>query len=429
MVLALTCGVWLAASESVGAVDLQRPPAARRFALLASWLDTVDRHVAGETDPPLLGAAAWTGDDLRRLWFDIQVFVGVVERPTANRFVLQLMVADQQGSWRSPEAKLSRADLEDLSVLVRRLGERGLAPALRRAIIVHTDLITLTGDVVRQSAGPAQLGAPVRMRVGDGTSAGAESISAHWEIARLIASRLLQASPDDVFVRDWYRATLAIEQRFEAFDSLHLAQALESLPADPVVLMLAGAQHEAFASPMFQAFRRSALQLRMQPDMQATGAELAAAERLLRAALRHDPAHGEARLRLGHVLGERGRHAEAVRELAAALPRLDEPLLEYCALLFLGASHEALGAIADARAVYERAAAMTPGARVPHLALARLLGDAGEPDEARRRLSLGLAPVRDERLLEPWWAYRGLQGRHGAAWLDDVRRASAAGAP
>lgn len=420
----------LVAGETTGrAQSGQRHADGPRFVLLASWLDTIDRHVAGEADATLHAAATWSGDDLRRLWSDIQVLVSAIARPTAKRYELELMQVDRQEAWRTPEVTLGLAERTEIDGLAKRVSARGLAATLRRAVVVHTDLIMVAGDTVRQSAGPARQGAPMRMSVADGTTAGAESLSAHWEIARLMTSRLLQATPGDVFGRDWYRATLAVEQQLEVFDSPHLTQALKALPNDPVILMLAGAQHEAFASPMFQAFRRAAQRLRMRPDIDTRSAELAEAERLLRRALQQDPAYSEARLRLGHVYGERGRHADAVRELTAAVPGLEEPLLEYCALLFLGASHEALAATADARAVYERAAAMTPGARVPHLALARLLGDAGEQDEATRRLRLGLAPTTDERAIDPWWAYRGLQGRHGARWLDAVRRASTAGVP
>lgn len=429
-VLAVACGVCLVAGELTGLAQSGRRHGERpQFVLLAAWLDAVDRHEAGDADPALLAAATWSGDDLRRLWTDVQLLVSFIERPTAKRHELELMQVDRQEAWRVPEVKLSDAARTEIDGLARRVMARGLVTTLRRAVVVHTDLIMVAGDRVRQSAGPARQGAAMRLSVADGTSAGAESLSVHWEMARLIASRLLRAAPADPFVRDWYRATLAVEQQREVFDTPHLTQALKALPNDPVIALLAGAQHEAFASPMFQAFRRAAQRLRMRPDIDTRAAELEEAERLLRRALQHDPAYSEARLRLGHILGERGRHADAIRELTTALPGLEEPLLEYCALLFLGASHEAIGAAADARAAYERAAAMTPGARVPHLALARLFGEAGDQEEATRRLRRGLAPMSDDRTIDPWWAYRGLQGRHGAAWLDAVRRASAAEAP
>ncbi len=428
--LAVTCGVCLMASEPTGlAQTRQRHADGPRFGLLTSWLDTVSRHEAGAADSPLLAAATWSGDDLRRLWYDIQVLVAFIERPTAKRYELELMQVDRQEAWRPPEATLTDTARKELDGLAMRVRALGLTTTLRRATVVHTDLIMVAGDTVRQSAGPARQGAAMRMNIADGATAGAESLSAHWEIARLIAARILRTAPADAFVRDWYRATLAVEQQREVFDVAHLTQALKMLPGDPVVLLLAGAQHEAFASPMFQAFRQAAQGLRMRPGIDVRRAELAEAERLLRRALQYDPAYSEARLRLGHVLAERGRHADAIRELTMALPGLEEPLLEYCALLFLGASHEALGAPGDARAVYERAATMTPGARVPHLALARLLGDAGEQDDAARHLRLGLAPTTDERAIDPWWAYRALQGRHGVAWLEAVRRASTAGTP
>jgi Flp pilus assembly protein TadD len=48
------------------------------------------------------------------------------------------------------------------------------------------------------------------------------------------------------------------------------------------------------------------------------GAELGKAERLFRQSLELNPKQVEARIRLGHVLGRRGRHQEAIVELRRA---------------------------------------------------------------------------------------------------------------
>ena len=44
-------------------------------------------------------------------------------------------------------------------------------------------------------------------------------------------------------------------------------------------------------------------------------------------------------------------------------------------------------------------------------------------------MALAMAPPRDARDADPWWRYLAAQGRRGAVWLDEVRRASTTTVP
>lgn len=399
---------------------------------LTTWLRVVETHVPGQIDGALIAATAWTRDDLQLLWIDIQVLLLLVGRPGDTRFRVVPLVpragfpgaADTRVTVRFSPAQ--RAIVDDLADRIR---ASGVNAVVKRAALVHTDVATLTPDRIAVSNGPVSMDAPLRMMIGDGQSAGAEAVSTHWDLARMLVASVSPAPGRDPWVRDWYRATLALGQQVESFDSLHLGHALRLFPDDPGILFLAGCQHEAFAAPLMQEFARGFRGSRLRPDIEDEGAELRRAERLFRQALASDPAHHEARLRLGRVLAVTGRHEAAVVELRRALLDTDDRELQYFAALFLGAAHEGTGDAGAAEAAYLRAAELAPQAPAPHLALARLAQRAGDRRGLEDRLSRALAPPTGPDDTEPWWAYRAAQGRAAAAQLDEVRRTWARSAP
>jgi hypothetical protein len=78
-------------------------------------------------------------------------------------------------------------------------------------------------------------------------------------------------------------------------------------------------------------------------DVDSAPLELRRAESFFRGALSQDPAHAEARLRLGRALGLLDRHADAASALRAASESLADSQQRYYGDLFLGAEEEALG--------------------------------------------------------------------------------------
>lgn len=388
-------------------------------ALLDQWVVAVETHSAGRVDPPLTGAARWSSDDLRRLWVEAQILLEIVGDPRRTRFEVEPLVYDRRTlnhvrTFRPAE----RAAIDALAARVRLVGTTVF---VTRAAMVHTDLVTLAADAVRASAGATTMGAPMLMLVGDGGSAGAESVSLHWMLARMLLVRGVPLPGLDLFVRDWFRATLAMAQATEIFDSVHLRVALRVLPDDPVVLLLAGCAHEALATPLFQAFAAAARTRVMRPDVESAERELRRAEGYFRRALEGDPGLSEARVRLGQVLGAQGRHADSRRELELAVQAPLEPAMAYFAALLTGAAHRALGDAAAAEAAFRRASVLAPDARTPQLALAGVLRDLGDREGSAASLARALTPPSMHDAIDPWWRYRGIRGHGSATWLDALR--------
>jgi tetratricopeptide (TPR) repeat protein len=173
-------------------------------------------------------------------------------------------------------------------------------------------------------------------------------------------------------------------------------------PNDPVLLLIAGSQHEAYAEPRIQG------PMDLMRNLGVSTIALPAAEReiaagFLQRAIDADPQAAEPRIRLGRLLGLRGRHEDARRELVRALAQPLPPAIEYYAQLFLGTEQATLAQPDEARRAFERAEALYPHAQSPRLALSRSLRDTGDRDAA---LSAVLGLDREPQPgADPWWAY------------------------
>ena len=164
-----------------------------------------------------------------------------------------------------------------------------------------------------------------------------------------------------------------------------MTRALELFPNDPDVLFFAASAHEAFAGVRTQARHaidesaegRDALTCRTRtPSCAAPSSCTSAPSSEIRTIV-------EARIRLGRVLGLRGRHEEAVDQLRQGQVGRVSRCCRYYAHLFLGAEFEALGNGAEARQSYEQAAAVAPTAQSPLLGLSRVADQAGDRAAAR----------------------------------------------
>ena len=262
--LALTLSMFTAARPAVAA---QGPPVDDwRPAPLDAWLGVVEGHAPGTVDGALLTAADWSLDDLRASWIGVNVALEAATTKKRSGFdVMPLDLAARPRRDMAFRIRLSRGERRDLERLVGRLRAIGVATALKRAVVLHTDLVTLVPQLVRASSSPVAIGAPTRLNVGDGRSAGAEALNVHWDMARLMVRLLPRSDATDRFARDWFRATVALGQREEFFDARHVREALLRCPDDPVLLFLAGAEREAMASSFFQAFRRATAASRIRP--------------------------------------------------------------------------------------------------------------------------------------------------------------------
>ena len=268
----------------------------------------------------------------------------------------------------------------------------------------------------------------------DGQQLGLQNTISHWTIGRRLLDAVrpvdskssLQTRPDPVaddFVRRWYIAGAAYMMRIRNIEPAHFTRGLQLFPDDPDLLFFAASAHESFAGVRTQSVMRL---LKARRDVsfgvKDEGAELRQAEQLYKRALDRNPKFVEARIRLGRVLGQRGRHDEAIEQLKQGLT-IGEPLLQYYANLFLGGEFEAQGNGAEARRSYERAAAIEPLAQSPLFGLSRLADQAGDGAAAREAVARVLKlPPKDYERADPWWVYEVAQSRDVDLLLADIRR-------
>jgi tetratricopeptide (TPR) repeat protein len=192
----------------------------------------------------------------------------------------------------------------------------------------------------------------------------------------------------------------------------HLNTARRTLGDDPVLLLQEGALHQVFAHPRAQAAfeaaarqggRRRGLtpgQGAMLPVRRSIASERVDAERAFRDALRLEPALHEARIRLAHVIHDRGRFDDALDELDRVSVTTLTPMLRFYFHLVRGRAERALDRLDAARLSFESAHAIVPNAQTPRLALSEVtlaLGDHVAAREHLAALSEGTASVED-----PW---------------------------
>jgi tetratricopeptide (TPR) repeat protein len=165
--------------------------------------------------------------------------------------------------------------------------------------------------------------------------------------------------------------------------------------------------YEGLASPRVQlVVQRARLSTGMSYAIGSADANFRRAERFLRRAIELDERALEARVRLGRVLGQQGRHEDASRELQRAAADASENRFAYYAHLFLGAEEAALDRLDRAREAFERAAALYPGAQSPALSLSLLARRTGDRAGAARILERALAAARGESDRDdPWRGY------------------------
>ncbi|HET9360605.1 MAG TPA: tetratricopeptide repeat protein [Vicinamibacterales bacterium] len=381
------------------------PRVLSRIDRLDAWLSAVEQHRSGTVDGWALGVRDWDAAALDLLRADLGTIVSMIREP-------KRVVYD------GAELARLKAIAQDV---VSRGGENRI---LRRGAMLHADIAMFAPFKNIPSRKPA--GGPIRI-VNDGQQT---DVDRHFEFGRTLldsvqvqAARGARAGPGaDETVRLWYLAIGSYLQAFGEMDFRHVERSLQLFPRDAEVLFFAACLQEMASSPQAQ----SALQA-IGPSKGTTssvrgeGAALREAERLFRQALDRDPLHVETRLRLGRVLGRRGRHEEAARELRQARAATESMLLQYYANMFMGAELEALGRTTEAREAYELAADTYQKAQAPRLALNAMAASAGDRTEALRVIESALRPASIEPDDDPWWDYYTAQARATDVLLGQLR--------
>jgi tetratricopeptide (TPR) repeat protein len=346
-------------------------------------------------------------------------------------------------------ARWSRSDLEGvLEQLERTVAVSDQARLLRRAIVLHTDLLVL----LRGPSGydlPADEDRSVGL-VADAIQMGVRRGTVQWEFVRRLVDRLHEATSDraeaDEFVRLWYRATAAFLESWEDWpeSDAHLAAAKRLLGEDPVLLLYEGTIHEAYAGPAIQSLEAPKELRPPEPVRFATGSifsvpnlqraaakavwvfqsadvETQEAARLFRQAIAKDPRLAEARVRLGHVLGMRGRPGEAAGELQQGIDLAASPLLRYWGLVFLGREQRRLGNDREAADAFARASALYPDAQSPRIGLSQIAYDRGDRDGALRDFQAIFTARTDRDFGDPRLVYGHTHVPGADAWLAELR--------
>ena len=418
------------AQSTTRPLELKRPS---RSEHLRQWVEAIERHTAGENDEALGVFDAWRPDDFDKLTIDINTLLALISDPSLRTFSYQ-----QRGPGRQTliHVVYSGSDLRVILEVARTVRGRGVPDSviipperlaknrnhlLKRGAIFHTDIAieVRLGNRSRSGAVPEGL-EEFTLLMPDGRSQGMAADVGHWEFARSLLDKVVPAAARDEFVRAWYGATAAYLAALNQLMPGHFTRGFRLFPDDAPLLFFAGCLHESLAAQRVQeAMQSAASPSNVKFDVSSGRTELRDAESLFRKALKVQPDHLEARIRLGRVLGLRGEHAEAETLLRKAVGDAREPLLQYYAKLFLGAEKEALGDRAQARDLYEDATMLYPEAQSPRLALSLLSAVDGRHDDALATMAVVLG-LPGERRNDPWWTYYNSQGRNAPEALGAV---------
>ena len=214
---------------------------------------------------------------------------------------------------------------------------------LARGLVLHTDAALVN------RGRPEDAGSPLFVVVKDGRLVGAGERSRHWTYATQVAIALgrigvwmpgqpERQTPAQQISALWFRTIGAVCQQNGnlALGEDTVAWGVHLFPEDPHLLLARATLHQAYADRRLQTFfarARTGPGRGVAPDLtkgakdrppQPTGpkdsaTELSLAEADLRRALALQPSLREARVRLAHVLNDRGVNDEAAALARAAL--------------------------------------------------------------------------------------------------------------
>lgn len=398
LVATLGAGVVVHAQQTSPPLEVSKlaPAALEKYA--AAWRAAARTHAAGRFDEPAAAIARWPAGLTHE----------VIERTLASR------VVDEDHAAVIAKGLLLHTDI----ALAVRTGEAGTT--------------TGTLDLVMLDAKPY----------------GSRLFSIHWSHARVLADALVKAragrparnasgASSIATARAWYRAIGALFQQWADLGRLHthLDHAGGVLGEDPVLLLYEGTLRQAYADARLQSFLvRHRQSVRALPEgipldrnvyggplrFDSAGMELEGAEHALRRALALDPSLVEARIRLAHVRGARGKPAEAATLSRQALAEPLPPFLEFYAAMVLGRAEIRLGEPAQAHAAFQRAAARYPRSQAARVALSHV-AIGGSPGIAAEALVRALGPDGLAVTDDPWALYFRLHEPDAPALFQSLR--------
>lgn len=394
--------------------------------LLKVWIDAVHAHVPGTSDRAAASIAVWDRGDLIRLRPFVQALVGSVPDPRRVRV---------------SRIRLSSADAAEMRALATTaLGSLSANDFVKRAALLHSDVVLRASSIrtvidalpPRQRASRrddrgASLETPLVIARGpDGRFEGLELGDLNWDYARDLLDAVTPRPESDDTVRLWYRSVGAWFASGYSFGEAypHFERAGKLLPDDPGVLFGEGAIQETLASPRIQDYVRVTRLPGQQRFLWVTSARdhLEKTEQLFLRALRFDPSFVEAKLRLGRVIDQQGRHDEALAKFAEVVEARPDRALAFYAHLFRGDAERALLRYDAARQSYQKALELYPLAQSARIALSHLARQRSDREEALAVLlpTLSASPL-ERQEDDPWWSYHHGDGRHAEELLQQLR--------
>jgi hypothetical protein len=432
--------LWKAARARVSGVDCAKSTATKAFdanmaasnashpelARLLRWLEAVQLHTPGCGDSAVVEVARWSLSDFETVLADLinlSAFLQWVrEKPSELSAEARSSIESLTGGTRRhSEARFVRDPHRVAAILIynRRFDLEEIEQifhgndTLRRGAVLHTDIaVFVPGDFNQYFV------------VDDGRRKGGRPGTLHWHLGRQLLDTITPSPSGDADALLWYRAVSAylFREGHLAEAAQHLDRARQVFTDHPLVLLDSAYLHQELSSPAIQTAVQEVRAEGASVAVDSRRNELQLAERFLRQTLALTRDAGEARLRLGHTLGELGRHDEAVAELRTAIEAdLDTERL-YLAQLFLGRAEQALGQRDEARRRYEQAADLYPSAQSPRLALAQLARESGDRVGALRALQNVVArPSADVDVNDPWWFYYYPHLKDAAELMEEMR--------
>ena len=400
-----------------------------RIDRLRQWLDAVERHEPGSGDEPLLRVASWDRNTLWLVWMDLGAIVSLVREPDVLVFSTPMEPEPFSGIYRTAQPKLrtrvvpyGRAEVRRLQTIAKQVADVGGEDRiLKRGAVLHSD-IAMLGATSPSVSDPARQprSSSIMLYLADGQPTGVDDAGVQWEMGRRLLdkvhprnSRKLGPDPgSDEIVRLWYLAANAFMQAAEQLDPWHVERSVQLFPRDDEILFFAACAREMFSGPQIQNVLQSTTLGRDLFNLIGTEeAELRNAERLFRQSLERNPDRTEARIRMGRILGRRGRHQEAIAELRRATMATKNRLLLYYGNMFVGAEAVALGIAGEARQAFERASELYPLAQSPRLAISALAARTGDREGALSAIQAVLTQNEPRLGDDPWWSYYTSQAR------------------
>lgn len=374
---------------------------------IMEWARAAWSHEPGVPDAHCVAVAQWLPGELYQLFAELRALSG---------FQRNSLVSGQSRDGRNYPGPRNQTRIAFLVGLKAHTPDE-VNRLLKRAAVLHTDInVLMPSFVVGISNVPSPFSGRLTFVAQDGRQVASSYPALHLEFASWLLDGVKPNPAEDPHVRRWYGAAAAwLQEQHRLGDTDWLLSRAERMFSDDALLhFYRGTLDEAFASSRVRHAMQSTTIVSFYTSSEDALLERATAR--LRQAVSIDPDFAEARLHLGRVLGQLGKHAEAVEEISRAASDLTDPVLQYYAALFLGHEQALTGEPDAARLSFARAHELYPAAQSPLLAMSavsRRLGDSAGAQAALKQL-LDLSPEPDART-DPWWWYQTAHVRDAGA--------------